>query len=287
MQSQTGTGRERFLRTEMLLGPEGMEQLKHARGAIFGIGGVGGYVAEALARSGVGAFELIDHDTVAPSNLNRQIIALESTVGRYKTEVMKERIAQINPEAEVEVRECFFLPENADTFDFARYSYVVDAVDTVTAKLELVMRAQAAGVPVISSMGTGNKLNPAMLQVADIYKTKVCPLAKVMRRELKARGVKHLKVVYSEELPLMPLEVESWDAAGAKNGASGTGNRMKDEMDCACKAPVEGQEAANGRLKSRRATPGSTSFVPPVAGMILASEVVKDLVKGLQHKRQK
>lgn len=287
MQSQTGTGRERFLRTEMLLGPEGMEQLKHARVAIFGIGGVGGYVAEALARSGVGAFELIDHDTVAPSNLNRQIIALESTVGRYKTEVMKERIAQINPEAEVEVRECFFLPENADTFDFARYSYVVDAVDTVTAKLELVMRAQAAGVPVISSMGTGNKLNPAMLQVADIYKTKVCPLAKVMRRELKARGVKHLKVVYSEELPLTPLEVESWDAAGAKNGASGTENRMKDEMDCACKAPVEGQEAANGRLKSRRATPGSTSFVPPVAGMILASEVVKDLVKGLQHKRQK
>lgn len=250
MQNQTVTGRERFLRTEMLLGPDGMEQLKNARVAIFGIGGVGGYVAEALARSGVGAFELIDNDTVAASNLNRQIIALESTVGRYKTEVMKERIAQINPEAEVEVRECFFLPENADTFDFSRYDYVVDAVDTVTAKIELVMRAQAAEVPVISSMGTGNKLNPAMLQVADIYKTKVCPLAKVMRKELKTRGVKHLKVVYSEELPLTPLEVAETVDAG----------------------------------KSRRATPGSTSFVPPVAGMILASEVVKDLVNGTGRK---
>ena len=282
MQNQTGAGRERFLRTEMLLGPEGMEQLKNARVAIFGIGGVGGYVAEALARSGVGAFELIDNDTVAVSNLNRQIIALESTVGRYKTEVMKERIAQINSEAEVTVRECFFLPENADTFDFSRYDYVVDAVDTVTAKIELVMRAQAAGVPVFSSMGTGNKLNPAMLQVADIYKTKVCPLAKVMRKELKARGVKHLKVVYSEELPLTPLEVETVDA--------GSEERTEEGMICDCRKTEECKDnlavqgSGSGEFKSRRATPGSTSFVPPVAGMILASEVVKDLVNGAGRK---
>lgn len=251
MQEQTGLQGEQFVRTQMLLGAEGMEKLKKARVAIFGIGGVGGYVAEALARSGVGAFELIDNDTVALSNLNRQIIALQSTVGRYKTEVMKERILEINQQAQVQVRECFFLPENADTFDFSSYDYVVDAVDTVTAKIELVMRAQAAGVPIISSMGTGNKLNPAMLQVADIYKTKVCPLAKVMRKELKARGVKHLKVVYSEELPLTPQSAE--------NG-------------------TDGQKKSEAGTPIRRATPGSTAFVPPVAGMILASEVVKDLV---------
>ena len=266
MQEQTRTGKGRFVRTEMLLGPEGMEKLKKSRVAVFGIGGVGGYVAEALARSGVGAFELIDNDTVALSNLNRQIIALEDTIGRYKTEVMRDRIRQINPEAEVAVRNCFFLPENADEFDFGSYDYVVDAVDTVTAKIELVMRAQAAGVSVISSMGTGNKLNPAMLQVADIYKTKVCPLAKVMRRELKARGVKHLKVVYSEELPLTPLDAEQETLTTEVSGRN-SGDVDTDQIS----------ESDKAVIKPRRATPGSTAFVPPVAGMILASEVVKDL----------
>lgn len=285
MQKQTPIGRERFIRTEMLLGSEGMEQLKKSRVAIFGIGGVGGYVAEALARSGVGAFELIDNDTVAPSNLNRQIIALESSIGRYKTEVMKERIAQINPEAEVRTRECFFLPENADMFDFSDYDYVVDAIDTVTAKIELVMRAQAAGTPIICSMGTGNKLNPSMLQVADIYKTKVCPLAKVMRKELKARGVKHLKVVYSEELPLTPKDIEqsmSSEAVCIHEKAELANPECLPHMAATQvlkSAAAQDSFGMAGQIPSsrRRATPGSTSFVPPVAGMILASEVVKEL----------
>lgn len=273
MRNQDRTGRERFVRTEMLLGSAGIEQLKNSRVAIFGIGGVGGYVAEALARSGVGAFELIDNDTVALSNLNRQIIALESTIGRYKTEVMKERIAQINPEAEVQTRECFFLPENADSFDFSKYDYVVDAIDTVTAKIELVMQAQAAGVPIISSMGTGNKLNPAMLQVTDIYKTKVCPLAKVMRKELKARGVKHLKVVYSEELPMTPQEIQ--EGVGSPEDICLVQNEAADQECLSYKDSISVQTP----VSRRRATPGSTSFVPPVAGMILASEVVKELCR--------
>ena len=187
---------ERFVRTEMLLGRDGMDTLKNARVAVFGVGGVGGYVAEALARSGVGSLDLIDKDTVSESNINRQIIALHSTVGRYKTEVMKERILDINPQAEVRVHNCFYLPETMQEFDFEEYSYVVDAVDTVTAKIALVMQAEDAGVPIISSMGAGNKLNPTEFEVADIYQTTVCPLAKVMRRELKKRDVRHLKVVY-------------------------------------------------------------------------------------------
>lgn len=233
---------DQFSRTRMLLGDEGMERLKKARVAVFGIGGVGGYAAEALARSGVGALELVDKDTVSISNLNRQIIALHSTVGRYKTEVMKERILDICPGTEVAVRNCFFLPENAGQFDFSRYSYVVDAVDTVTAKLEIILRAKAAGVPVISAMGAGNKLDPARFQVADIYGTETCPLARVMRRELKKRQVESLKVVYSPEPPRTPLE-----AAHEEPG--------------------------------RRAVPGSTAFVPPVAGLMLAGEVIRDLVE--------
>lgn len=191
-----------YTRTELLLGKEGVARLKQAKVAVFGVGGVGGYVVEALARSGVGSFVLVDSDTVNVTNINRQIIATHDTVGRYKTEVMKERILSINPEAEIEIRNCFFLPENKEEFDFTQYSYVVDAVDTVTAKIELVMQAQAAKVPVISSMGAGNKLDAAAFEVADIYKTSVCPLAKVMRRELKKRNVKHLKVVYSKEEPI-------------------------------------------------------------------------------------
>ncbi|MBQ8118541.1 MAG: tRNA threonylcarbamoyladenosine dehydratase, partial [Lachnospiraceae bacterium] len=187
---------EQFSRTERLLGREAMEKLSKARVAVFGIGGVGGYVCEALVRSGVGAFDLIDDDKVCLSNLNRQIIATRSTIGQYKVDVMKERILDINPEADVRIHKCFFLPENADSFPFAEYDYVVDAVDTVTAKITLVMKAQEHQVPVISSMGAGNKLDGSLFRVADLYQTNVCPLAKVMRRELKKRGVKRLKVVY-------------------------------------------------------------------------------------------
>lgn len=198
-----------FARTQLLLGPEAMEKLAHSRVAVFGVGGVGGYVCEALARSGVGAFDLIDDDKVCLTNINRQIIATRKTIGKYKAEVMRERILDINPSADIRVYKCFFLPENADEFPFDEYDYVVDAVDTVTAKIELVMKAQEKGVRIISSMGAGNKLDASAFRVADIYKTKVCPLAKVMRRELKKRGVKKLKVVYSEEKALTPLEDES------------------------------------------------------------------------------
>lgn len=222
----------RFSRTEALLGERAMEKLKKARVAVFGIGGVGGHVVEALVRSGVGAVDIVDSDKVCLSNLNRQIIATESSIGKYKVDVMKERILDINPEAVVNVHKCFYLPETKDEFDFSQYSYVVDAVDTVTAKIQLVMEAEEAGVPIISSMGAGNKLDPTAFQVADIYKTSVCPLAKVMRRELKKRGIKKLKVVYSKEQPV------------AKN-----------------------------------AVPASVAFVPSVAGLIIAGEVIKDLAK--------
>ena len=227
---------EQLSRTEMLIGSDGLEKLKHARVAVFGIGGVGGYVVEALARSGVGAFDLIDSDTVALSNLNRQIIATRDTIGKYKTEVMRDRIYSICPDTEVEVHNCFYLPETRDEFDFSKYDYVVDAVDTLTAKIDLIMSAKEAGVPIISSMGAGNKMNPAMFEVADIHKTSVCPLAKVMRRELKKRGVDHLKVVYSKE------------------------------------------EAIKRETDERKPVPGSIAFVPSVAGLIIASEVVKDLI---------
>lgn len=245
--------REEFSRTEMLLGAEAMEKLARSRVAVFGVGGVGGYVCEALARSGVGALDLIDRDKVALSNINRQIIATRETVGREKTDVMRERILSINPEAVVRVYPCFFLPENADSFPFAEYDYVVDAVDTVTAKIELVMRAREAGVPIISSMGAGNKLDPTAFRVADIYETKVCPLARVMRRELKKRDVAHLKVVYSEEEPIVPAWEYEADAYGEQSA-----------------------EAATEVMRGKR-IPGSTAFVPSVAGLIIAGEVVKDL----------
>ena len=222
----------RFSRTEALLGEQAMEKLKKARVAVFGIGGVGGYVVEALVRSGVGALDIVDSDKVCLSNLNRQIIATENSIGKYKVDVMKERILDINPEAVVNVHKCFYLPETKEEFDFSQYSYVVDAVDTVTAKIQLVMEAEEAGVPIISSMGAGNKLDPTAFQVADIYKTSVCPLAKVMRRELKKRGIKKLKVVYSKEQPVV-----------------------------------------------KNAVPASVAFVPSVVGLIIAGEVIKDLVK--------
>ena len=228
-----------FSRTELLLGKEAMERLSRARVAVFGIGGVGGYTVEALVRSGVGAIDLIDDDKVCLTNLNRQIIATRSTVGKYK----------------VEVHKCFYLSETRDEFDFSSYSYVVDAVDTVTAKIALVMQAQETGTPIISSMGAGNKLNPAMFEVADIYKTSVCPLAKVMRRELKKRGVKKLKVVYSREQPVTPIE----------------------DMSISCRAHCICPPGAKHKCTERRAIPGSNAFVPSVAGLIIASEVIKDL----------
>ncbi len=229
---------DKFVRTRNLIGDEAMEKLANSRVAVFGIGGVGGHVVEALVRSGVGALDLIDRDTVAESNINRQIIATISTVGKYKVDAMKERISDINPDCKVNAYPCFYLPDTKDQFDFSQYDYVVDAVDTVTAKLTLVCEAKEKGVPIISSMGAGNKLNPAMFEVADIYKTTVCPLAKVMRRELKKRGIDKLKVVYSKEEAIKPENPSSEERV-----------------------------------------PGSTAFVPSVAGLIIASEVIKDLIK--------
>ena len=244
-----------FSRTQLLLGEEAMEKLKNSRVAVFGIGGVGGYVCEALVRSGVGHFDLIDHDKVCLTNINRQIIATRKTIGKYKTDVMKERMLDINPDVDVTVHQCFFLPENAEEFHFEAYDYVVDAVDTVTAKLELVMKCREKGVPIISSMGAGNKLDASAFRVADIYKTKMCPLAKVMRRELKKRGVKNLKVVYSEEKPTRPLE----------------------DMSISCRSNCICPPGAEHKCTERRDIPGSVAFVPSVAGLIIAGEVVKDL----------
>lgn len=246
----------------MLIGAEALECLHGARVAVFGVGGVGGYVVEALARSGIGAFDLIDNDVVAESNINRQIIATHDTIGRYKVDVMKERILSINPLAQVSVHPCFFLPENADAFDFSKYTYVVDAVDTVTAKLEIIMRAMAADVPVISSMGTGNKLDPTKFVVTDISKTSVCPLAKVMRRELKKRGIESLKVVYSTEEAMKPLSL--------------TKSQNAEDL-----TQSQADLAQNTVPASRRSTPGSVSFVPSVAGLIVAGEVIKDIIKVL------
>ena len=229
-----------FSRTALLLGQEGLEKLKKARVAVFGVGGVGGYVVEALARSGVGALDLVDNDTVSPSNINRQIIALHSTLGRQKTEVAAERAKDINPDITVRMHNLFFLPENAEQFDFSQYDYVVDAIDTVSGKIALAEQAKAANVPIISAMGAGNKLDPTAFEVADISKTSVCPLARVMRRELKKRGIEHLKVVYSREEPL----------------------------------PTKTADERTGKL-----VPGSIAFVPSVVGLIIAGEVIKDLTK--------
>ena len=231
-----------FSRTERLVGSEALDILKTSRVAVFGIGGVGGYTVEALARSGVGSFLLVDNDTVSLTNLNRQIIATTDTLGKDKVDVMKERIVSINPDAQVEIRKCFYLPETADSFDLSGYDYIVDAVDTVTAKIDLIVRASQLGVPVISAMGAGNKLDPTRFEVTDIYKTSVCPLAKVMRRELKKRHIKKCKVVYSKEQPVKPVT----------------------DID---------------EQSSKKSIPGSIAFVPSVAGLIIAGEVVKDLIK--------
>ncbi len=242
----------RFSRTELLIGKEGTKRLSRSCVAVFGIGGVGGYAVEALARSGIGSLVLIDNDRVSLTNINRQIIALQSTIGKYKTDVMKDRILDINPDARVEVRRCFYLPQNADEFDFSQYSYVVDAVDTVTAKLDIIERSQKSGTPVISCMGAGNKLDPTKLRVSDIYETSVCPLARVMRHECKKRGIKALKTVYSTEKSIRPM------SGGDENSRNG----------------ARPPEAA------RKEIPGSISFVPSAAGLILAGEVIRDLLGG-------
>ncbi len=246
-----------FSRTELLFGKEAMDKLQNSRVAVFGIGGVGGYVCEALVRSGVYHFDLIDDDQVCLTNLNRQIVATRKTVGQYKAEVMRDRMLEINPDVDVTVHKCFFLPENADEFPFDQYDYVVDAVDTVTAKIELVMKAREKGVPIISSMGAGNKLDASAFRVADIYQTRVDPLARVMRREMKKRGVKKLKVVYSEEQPKRPIE----------------------DMAISCRNHCICPPGAKHKCTERRDIPGSTAFVPSVAGLIIAGEVIKDLTK--------
>lgn len=230
---------KKFSRTQRLLGDSAMQALKNARVAVFGVGGVGGYVVEALARSGIGEIDVFDNDTVAETNINRQIIATTATIGQLKVEAVKERAMLINPDIKVNTHNCFYMPDNADNYDLSKYSYIVDAIDTVTAKIELIKRAKTLDVPIISSMGTGNKLEASSLQVADIKKTEMCPLARTMRRELKNRGITSLKVVYSKEKPITP-----------------------DDGD---------------------PTPASVAFVPAAAGLIIAGEVVKDLVKNSQN----
>ncbi|MDD6481602.1 MAG: tRNA threonylcarbamoyladenosine dehydratase [Lachnospiraceae bacterium] len=245
-----------FSRTELLIGKEGMERLANARVAIFGIGGVGGYAVEALARSGVGTLDLIDDDKVCLTNINRQIIATRKTVGKYKVDVAKERILDINPDAQVNTYKTFYLPDTADQFDFSEYDYVIDAIDTVSGKIQLVEQAQKLHTPIISSMGAGNKMDPTAFEVADIYKTSVCPLAKVMRRDLKKRGIRKLKVVYSKEKPLVPI----------------------DDMAISCKSHCICPPGAVRKCTQRRQIPGSNAFVPSVVGLIIAGEVVKDLI---------
>lgn len=235
---------KKFDRTKRLLGADAMDKLRDSHVAVFGIGGVGGHAVEALVRSGIGEITIVDSDEIAESNINRQLIATTKTVGRKKVDVMEERLLEINPEVRIHKHCCFFLPETKEAFDFQSYDYVIDAVDTVTAKLALVEACKEADVPIVSSMGAGNKLDATAFEVTDIHKTSVCPLAKVMRKELKARGIKKLKVVYSKEIPLEPIPDETF---------------VSDEV------------------RSRRATPGSIAFVPSVAGLILAGEVIKDL----------
>jgi len=229
-----------FSRLELLIGKDSLEKLKEKKIIVFGVGGVGGYAIEALIRSGITNITLVDNDTLSYTNLNRQIIATQNTIGKKKVEIMKERILSINPQCIVDTKEIFYLPENADEIDLSQFDYVIDAIDTVTSKIELAIRCESMQIPLISSMGTGNKIDPSQLEIADIYKTSVCPLAKVMRRELRARHVKHLKVVYSKELPIKPLQ--------------------------------------NIKHDKKRTIPGSTAFVPASAGLLIASEVMKDLL---------
>ena len=244
-----------FSRTELLFGKEAMEKLQNSRVAIFGIGGVGGYTVDALARSGVGTLDLIDDDRVCLTNINRQLHATRKTVGKYKVDVAEERVHEINPDAVVNTYKTFYMPDTADQFDFTQYDYIVDAIDTVTGKLALIENANKAGTPIISSMGAGNKLDPTAFQVADIYETSVCPLARIMRKELKKRGIKSLKVVYSKEPPLTPI----------------------DDMAISCRTHCICPPGTARKCTQRRQVPGSNAFVPSVVGLIIAGEVLKDL----------
>lgn len=248
---------DQFSRTQLVFGKEAMDKLKGARVAVFGVGGVGGYTVEALARSGVGAIDIIDDDKVCLTNINRQIIATTKTVGKYKVDVAKERIEDINPDCKVTAFKTFYMPEMADQFDFTQYDYVVDAIDTVTGKIALIENAKKAGTPIISSMGAGNKVDPTAFEVTDIYKTSVCPLAKVMRYELKRRGIRKLKVVYSKEKPIPPV----------------------DDMDISCRQHCICPPGTERKCTQRRQVPGSTAFVPSVAGLIIAGEVIKDITE--------
>ena len=245
-----------FSRSELVFGKDAMERLKNARVAVFGIGGVGGYAVEALARSGVGALDLVDDDKVCITNLNRQILATRSTVAKYKVDVARDRILDINPNCQVTTYQTFFMPDTADQFDFSQYDYVVDAIDTVTGKIALVVKAKEAGTPIICAMGAGNKMDPTRFEVTDIYKTSVCPLAKVMRTECRKRKIKHLKVVYSKEPAMTPIEDDS----------------ISCKYHCICPPGTQ------RKCTIRRSVPGSNAFVPSVAGLIIGGEVVKDLV---------
>ena len=246
-----------YSRTELLFGKEAMEKLWRSRVAVFGIGGVGGYAVEALARSGIGALDLIDDDRVCLTNINRQIYATRKTVGKHKVDIAAERIAEINPAITVKTYKTFYTPETAEQFDFKQYDYIIDAIDTVTGKIELVLQAQKSGVPIISSMGAGNKLDPTAFEVADVYETSICPLARVMRRELKKRNVPALKVVYSKEPPMTPIE----------------------DMAISCKAHCICPPGTVRKCTERRQVPGSNAFVPSVVGLIIAGEVLKDLIR--------
>lgn len=246
-----------YARTELLFGSEAMEKLRASRIAVFGIGGVGGYAVEALARSGVGTLDLIDDDRICLTNLNRQILATRQTVGKYKVDAAEKRIYEIDPSICVNTYKCFYMPDTADQFDFSQYDYIIDAIDTVTGKLEIIKRAKALNIPVISSMGAGNKLNQTAFLVADIYETKVCPLAKVMRHELRKLGVKSLKVVYSEEKPIRPIE----------------------DKEISCRSHCICPPGTARKCTVRRDIPGSNAFVPSVVGLIIAGEVVKDITK--------
>jgi tRNA A37 threonylcarbamoyladenosine dehydratase len=245
-----------FSRTELLIGKEGIEKLQNAKVAIFGIGGVGSFVVEGLVRAGIGNFILVDDDKVCLTNLNRQVIATRKTVGKFKVEVAKERILEINPNANVEIYQEFFMPDSKEILDNT-VDYIVDAVDTVTAKIELVVRANKLNIPIISSMGTGNKLDPTRFEVTDIYKTSICPLAKVMRKELRARGIEKLKVVYSKEEPIKPDET----------------------LECSCKTGCICPPGTKRKCSARNQVPGSISFVPSVVGLIMAGEIIKDIIK--------
>lgn len=245
-----------FSRTQLIFGKSAMEKLAVSRVAVFGIGGVGGYTVEALARSGIGALDLIDDDRVCLTNINRQILATRKTVGKYKVDVAAERIADINPDCKVNVHKTFYMPATQDEFDFTEYDYVVDAIDTVTGKLTIIENAKKCGVPVISSMGAGNKIDPTAFEVADIYKTSVCPLARTMRRELKKRGIDSLKVVYSKEEPIRPIE----------------------DLEISCRKHCICPAGTERKCTARRDIPGSNAFVPSVVGLIIAGEVIKDLI---------